>query len=146
MNAALQHLVQYMKVSETSKAMSKCNTCHKSSHSIPELPLSEYFAATVSNNISTKGFMWGDDRSNTTFNLLSPSTSFLYEDGNLGINTTTSSSKKPETVELLNNNFSVYGLSDSEKNQILAISDLMGGITDQSHSSPYKNLDEAGRR
>ena len=145
-DAALHHLVQSMKVSETSKAMSKCNTCHKSSHSIPELPLSEYFAATVSNNISTKGFMWGEDRSNTTFNLLSPSTSFLYEDGNLGINTTTSASKKPEIVELLDKSFSIYGISDSEKNQILAISDLVAGITDQSHSSPYKNLDEAGRR
>jgi hypothetical protein len=122
--------------------VSNYSTCH----SIPELPLSEYFAATVSNNISTKGFMWGENRSNTTFNLLSPSTSFLYEDDNLGINTTTSASEKPDIVELLDKSFSKYGISDSEKNQILAISDLMAGITDQSHSSPYKNLDEAGRR
>lgn len=141
-DAALHHLVRSMKVSETSKGMSNYSTCH----SIPELPLSEYFAATVSNNISTKGFMWGENRSNTTFNLLSPSTSFLYEDGNLGINTTTSASEKPDIVELLDKSFSKYGISDSEKNQILAISDLMAGITDQSHSSPYKNLDEAGRR
>lgn len=90
--------------------------------------------------------MWGEDRSNTTFNLLSPSTSILYEDGNLGINTTTSASRKPEIVELLDKSSSIYGISDSEKNQILAISDLMAGITDQSYSSPYKNLDEAGRR
>lgn len=133
-------------MSEMSKAMSKCSTCHKSSHSIPELPLSEYFAATVSNNISTKGFMWGEDRSNTTFNLLSPTASFLYEDGNLGINTTTNESKKSEIVELLDKNFSMCGISDSEKTQILAIYDIVNGIADQSRSSPYKNLDEAGRR
>lgn len=133
-------------MSEMSKAMSKCSTCHKSSHSIPELPLSEYFAATVSNNISTKGFMWGEDRSNTTFNLLSPTASFLYEDGNLGINTTTNESKKSEIVELLDKNFSMCGISDSEKTQILAIYDLVNGIADQSRSSPYKNLDEGGRR
>ena len=98
------------------------------------------------NNISNKCFLWGEDRSNTTFNLLSSSNSFLYGDGNLGISTTTSASKKSEIVELLDKNFSLYGISDTERTQILAISDLMSEITDQSRSSPYKGLDEAGRR
>jgi len=144
-NAALQHLIQSMKASEASKITSKCSSCRKSCHSIRELPLSEYFVATMSNNISNKGFLWGEDRSNTTFNLLSPSNSFLYGDGNLGISTTTSASKKSEIVELLDKNFSLYGISDTERTQILAISDLMSEITDQSRSSPYKGLDEAGR-
>lgn len=144
-NAALQHLVQSMKVSETSKGMSKCISCRKSCHDIPELPLSEYFADT-SNNISTKGFLWGEDRSNTSFNLLSPSTSVLYADDNLGVSTT-SASQTSEIVELLDKNFSIYGISDSERTQILAISDLMDRISNQAHSScPYKSLDEAGRR
>ncbi|KAJ1283904.1 hypothetical protein BS78_03G163200 [Paspalum vaginatum] len=145
-NSALQHLVQSMKVSETLMDMPKCGSCRKPCHRIPELPLSEYFAATASNSISTKGFLWGEDRSNTTFNLLSPSTSFLYVDGNLGMNKTTNASKKSEIVELLDKNFSIYGISETERTQILAISDLMGGITDQNHSSPYKSLDEAGKR
>ncbi|OEL19860.1 DmX-like protein 1 [Dichanthelium oligosanthes] len=145
-NAALQHLVQSMKASEASKVVSKCSSCHKSCHSIPELPLSEYFVATMSNNISNKGFLWDEDRSNTTFNLLSPSNSFLYVDGNLGINTTTSASKNSEIVELLDKNFSIYGISDTERTQILAIYDLIGEITNQSRSSPYKSLDQAGRR
>lgn len=146
MNAALQHLIQSMKASEASKVMQKCSSCRKPCHSIPELPLSEYFVATTSNNISNKDFLWGGDRSNTTFNFLSPSNSFLYVDGNLGMNTTTSVSQKSEIVELLDKNFSIYGISDTEKTQILAISDLMVEITDQSRSSPYKSLDEAGRR
>ncbi|KAK8452923.1 hypothetical protein SEVIR_5G198200v4 [Setaria viridis] len=145
-NAALQHLIQSMKASEASKVVPKCSSCRKSCHSIPELPLSEYFVATTSNNISNKDFLWGDDRSNTTFNLLSPSNSFLYVDGNLGTNTTTSVSQNSEIVELLDKNFSIYGISDTERTQILAISDLMVEITDQSRSSPYKSLDEAGRR
>ena len=146
MNAALQHLIQSMKASEASKITSKCSSCRKSCHSIRELPLSEYFVATMSNNISNKGFLWGEDRSNTTFNLLSPSNSFLYGDGNLGISTATSVSKKSEIVELLDKNYSSYGISDTERTEILAISDLMSEITDQSRSSPYKGLDEAGRR
>ncbi|WVZ70093.1 hypothetical protein U9M48_018789 [Paspalum notatum var. saurae] len=145
-NAALQHLVQSMKLSETLKGPSKCGSCRTPCHSIPELPLSEYFAATMSNSISTKGFLWGEDKSNTAFNLLSPSTSFLYADGNLGMNKTTNVSKKSEIVDLLDKNFSIYGISDTERIQILAISDLMAGITDQNHSSPYKSLDEAGKR
>ncbi|XP_062213038.1 uncharacterized protein LOC133913785 [Phragmites australis] len=145
-NAALQHLVQSMKASETSKVMPECSSYRKSCHSIPELPLSKYFAATTSNDISNKGFLWGEDRSNTTFNLLAPPNSFLYMDGNLGINTTSSASKQSEITELLDKNFNMYAISDTERTQILAISDLMGEITDQSRSSPYKSLDEAGRR
>ena len=55
-------------------------------------------------------------------------------------------SKKSEIVELLDKNYSSYGISDTERTEILAISDLMLEITDQSRSSPYKSLDEAGRR
>lgn len=131
-----------MKASEASK----CTSCRKSCHSISELPLSEYFIDTTSNNISNKGFLWGEDKNNTTFNLLSPSNSFLYVDGNLGMNTTTGASKKSEIVELLDKNFSIYGITGTERTQILAISDLMVEITDPSRSSPYKSLDEAGRR
>ncbi|CAL4956245.1 unnamed protein product [Urochloa decumbens] len=138
-NAALQHLIKSMKASEASKVVSKCSSCRKSCHSIPELPLSEYFVATTSNNTSNKGFLWGEDRSNTT-------NSFLYGDGNFGINTTTGAYKKSEIAELLDKNFTIYGISDTERTQILAISDLMVEITDQSRSSPYKSLDEAGRR
>ncbi|CAL4963239.1 unnamed protein product [Urochloa decumbens] len=138
-NAALQHLIQSMKAIEASKVVSKCSSCRKSCHSIPELPLSEYFVATTSNNTPNKGFLWGEDRSNTT-------NSFLYGDGNFGINTTTGAYKKSEIAELLDKNFTIYGISDTERTQILAISDLMVEITDQSRSSPYKSLDEAGRR
>nr|CAB3473281.1 unnamed protein product [Digitaria exilis] len=62
------------------------------------------------------------------------------------MNTTTSVSQKSEIVELLDKNFSIYGITGTERTQILAISDLVVEITDPSRSSPYKSLDEAGRR
>ncbi|TVU34091.1 hypothetical protein EJB05_15917, partial [Eragrostis curvula] len=145
-NAALQHLVQSMKASETSKVMVECRSCHKSCHYIPGLPLSKFFADTISSDISSKGLLWGEDRSNNAFNMLSPAHSFTYMDGNLSMNPATSASQKSEIDQLLDNNFSIYAISDTERTQILTVSDLMGDITDLSHSSPYKSLDEAGRR
>jgi hypothetical protein len=64
----------------------------------------------------------------------------------LGVNTTTSASQKSEINQLLDNSFGMLAISDSEKIQILTVSDLLAEITDQNSASPYKSLDEAGRR
>ncbi|KAL6608107.1 hypothetical protein ACP70R_041170 [Stipagrostis hirtigluma subsp. patula] len=124
-NAALEQLVRLMKANETSEVTPECSSCSKSCHSIPELPLSEYFTDTTSNDISNKGFLWGENKSG---------------------NTTTSASQKLDIAQLLDKIFSIGAISDTERTQMLVISDLMGVITDQSRSSPYKSLDEAGRR
>lgn len=145
-SAVLQHLVQSMKVSETLNTMLECSSCSKPCHNTPELPLSEYFTDTLSNNISNKGLLWGDNRSSTAFNLLSLSNSFPYMEGGLGINTTASASQRSEINQLLGKDCGISAISDIERIQILTISDLLGEITDQSHASPYKILDEAGRR
>ncbi|KAL6884562.1 hypothetical protein ACP4OV_010498 [Aristida adscensionis] len=145
-NAALEHLVKLMKANETSKVMSECSSGSKSCRSILELPLSEYFTDTMSKNISNKGLLWGENRSNMAFNLLSPSNSFSYSGDNFGINATAIGSQKPEIDQLLDMNFGICAISDIQRTQILAIRDLMSVITDQSRSSPYKSLDEAGRR
>jgi hypothetical protein len=144
-DASLQHLIQSMKASG-SKVMVECNSCHKACLSVPGLPLSKSFADTASSDIPNKGFLWGEDRSNTAFHTLSPAHSFLYVDDNLSINTTTNASQKSEIDQILDKNFNIYAISDTERVQILAVFDLMGDITDQSRSSPYKSLDEAGRR
>ncbi|GJM94179.1 hypothetical protein PR202_ga10801 [Eleusine coracana subsp. coracana] len=144
-NDALQHLVQSMKVSG-SNVMAKCNSCHKAWRNVPGLPLSKFFVETVSSDFSNKGFLWGEDRSNTAFNMLSPANSFTHVDGTLSIGTTTNASQKSEIDQMFDKNFSIDAIRDTDKTQMLAVSDLMGDITDLRRSSPYKSLDEAGRR
>ncbi|EMS54875.1 DmX-like protein 1 [Triticum urartu] len=142
----LQHLVESMKASTTLNTLLDCSSCSKSCHNIPELPLSRYFTHTPSSDISSKGLLWGENGSSTAFNLLSPSNSFSYMTSNLGINTTTSASERSEISQLLDKNFGMFAISDTEKIQIHTVSDLLGEITDQNRASPYKTLDEAGRR
>lgn len=141
----LQHLVQSMKASKMLNTMVECTSCSKSCHDIPEFPLSQYFTDTPSSDISNKGLPWGDNKISTTFNLMSPSISFSYMESDLGV-TTSSASHMPEINQLLDKDFGIFAISDSEKIQILAVSDLLGEITDQKRASPYKSLDEAGRR
>lgn len=143
-DGVLQHLVQSMKTNITLGTMLNCSLCGKPSQNIPDIPLTQYFTDTPSSDISSKGLLWGDNTS--AFNLLSPSNSFSYTASDLGINTTTRASQKSEINQLLDKNFGMLAMSDSEIMQILALSDLLAEITDQNRASPYKNLDEAGRR
>jgi hypothetical protein len=69
---------------------------------------------TASSDIPNKGFLWGEDRSNTAFHTLSPAHSFPYVDDNLSINTTTTASQKSEIDQILDKNFSIYTISDTE--------------------------------
>uniref|UniRef100_A0A0E0JK06 RAVE complex protein Rav1 C-terminal domain-containing protein n=1 Tax=Oryza punctata TaxID=4537 RepID=A0A0E0JK06_ORYPU len=142
-NTVLQHLVQSMKANEISNGLLECSFCGKSCHNIPECPVSESFTDMTSNDISNRGLLWGDNQRSTAFSLLSPSNSYLRMED---INTTTSTSQSLEINNLLATNVSISTISDMERTQIVAISDLLGKITDQSHASPYKSLDEAGRR
>ncbi|CAM0881371.1 unnamed protein product [Alopecurus aequalis] len=141
-DGVLQHLVQSVKTG----TMLNCSSCGKPSHNIPDIPLTRYFKDTPSSDISSKGLLWGDNTSSTAFNMLSPSNSFSYMASDLGINTTTSASQNSEINHLLDKNFGMLAISDSEKIQILTVSDLLAEITDQNRASPYKSLDEAGRR
>uniref|UniRef100_A0A0E0MXX2 RAVE complex protein Rav1 C-terminal domain-containing protein n=1 Tax=Oryza rufipogon TaxID=4529 RepID=A0A0E0MXX2_ORYRU len=142
-NTVLQHLVQSMQANKISNTLLECSFCGKSCHNIPECPLSESFTDMTSNDISNRGLLWGDNQRSTAFSLLSPSNSYpRMED----INTTTSTSQSSEINKLLATNVSISTISDMERTQIVALSDLLGKITDQSHASPYKSLDEAGRR
>jgi hypothetical protein len=145
-DGVLQHLVQSMKTCKTLDTMLNCSSCSKPCHNIPDSPLPQYFIDTPSIDISSKGLLWGDNGSSTAFNLLSPSNSFSYMASDLGVNTTTSASQKSEINQLLDNSFGMLAISDSEKIQILTVSDLLAEITDQNSASPYKSLDEAGRR
>ncbi|XP_047057254.1 uncharacterized protein LOC124663619 [Lolium rigidum] len=145
-DGVLQHLVQSMKTSKNLDTMFNCSSCSKSCHNIPDIPLPQYFTDTPSSDISSKGLLWGDNRSSTAFNLLSPSNSFSYMASDLGINTITSVSQKSEINQLLDKSFGMLAISDSERIQILTVSDLLAEITDQNRASPYKSLDEAGRR
>ncbi|KAG8051653.1 hypothetical protein GUJ93_ZPchr0001g33135 [Zizania palustris] len=145
-NAILLHLVQSMKANEKPNVMLECSLCGKSCQNIPECPLSEYFADMASNDISNKGLLWGDNQHSTAFNLLSPSNSYPGMEFDLRINTTTRTSQSSEINKLFAKNVSISSISDIERIQILAISDILGKITDQSNTSPYKSLDEAGRR
>jgi hypothetical protein len=145
-DGVLQHLVQSMKTSKNLDTMFNCSSCSKPCHNIPDIPLPQYFTDTPSSDISSKGLLWGDNRSSTAFNLLSPPNSFSYMASDLGINTTTSVSQKSEINQLLDKSFGMLAISDSERIQILTVSDLLAEITDQNRASPYKSLDEAGRR
>lgn len=132
-----------MQANKISNTLLECSFCGKSCHNIPECPLSESFTDMTSNDISNRGLLWGDNQRSTAFSLLSPSNSYpRMED----INTTTSTSQSSEINKLLATNVSISTISDMERTQIVALSDLLGKITDQSHASPYKSLDEAGRR
>uniref|UniRef100_A0ACD5VM29 Uncharacterized protein n=1 Tax=Avena sativa TaxID=4498 RepID=A0ACD5VM29_AVESA len=144
-DGVLQHLVQSMKTSKTLDTMLN-SSCSKPCHNISDIPLPQYFTDTPSSDISSKGLLWGDNRSSTTFNLQSPSNSFSYTESDLGVNTATSASQKSEINQLLDKSFGMLVISNSEKIQILTVSDLLAEITDQNRASPYKSLDEAGRR
>uniref|UniRef100_A0A0D9V1Y4 RAVE complex protein Rav1 C-terminal domain-containing protein n=1 Tax=Leersia perrieri TaxID=77586 RepID=A0A0D9V1Y4_9ORYZ len=145
-NTVLQHLVQSMKANELSNSMWECSLCGKSCDNIPECPLSENFTDMLSNDTSARGLHWGGSQGSTAFSLLSSPNSYPQMENDLGINTTTSTSQSSDINKLLSKNVSIPAISDMERIQILAISDLLGKITDQSNASPYKSLDEAGRR
>ncbi|XP_015699102.1 uncharacterized protein LOC102707069 [Oryza brachyantha] len=145
-NAVLQHLVQSMKAKEITNIMLECSLCSKPCRNIPEYPLSENFTDIASNDMSNRQLLWGDNKHSTAFSLLSPSNSYPQMEVGLSINNTTGTSQSSELNKLLATNVSLSAISDMERIQILAIYDLLGKITDQSHASPYKSLDEAGRR
>lgn len=129
----LQDLLQSGKTGET---LSK----------IPEIHLSKYFSDVASTDVSNNAVLqWGMNSSiSFASSFQFSSNAFDYRGGMGNSNFTMPAQKSDMTVlrDVLNKCSEISGI---EKTQILVISDILGEISDPSRSSPYKNLDEAGR-
>ncbi|KAJ3671205.1 hypothetical protein LUZ60_008631 [Juncus effusus] len=127
--AILQHLIQSIKTGGPSKE-------------IPEMQLSDYFtenAPTKSSNINT-GLQWG---MNSQFSSNSNTFDFM---GGINGNNSNSTTSQSDITELKNTLDKYPNISELEKKQIIAIADVLSEISDPSRSSPYKTLDESGRK
>ncbi|KAJ4797154.1 transducin family protein / WD-40 repeat family protein [Rhynchospora pubera] len=128
----LQHLLQSGK---TGESISK----------IPEIHLSKYFSDVSPTDVPNSGLQWGMNSSNNFASSFQFSSNAFDYVGGMGNSNFTMTVQKPDIAVLADalNKFSE--ISGIEKIQILAISDLLGEISDPSRSSPYKSLDEPGR-
>lgn len=146
---ALRHLNEFL--SSNSSPERKCSPA-KSSHCIPQIPLSNFFDAHISINSNDKGFKWNGDAS--VFTSSSPfqigfgqSTYGLdsYGSSNM-INSSSTKSELNDFIEPFEKLYKSAAISDIEKIQILSIIDLLTELCSSNSSSAYESLDEPGRR
>ncbi|XP_009375416.2 uncharacterized protein LOC103964230 isoform X1 [Pyrus x bretschneideri] len=146
---ALRHLNEFL--SSNSSPERKFSPA-KSSHCIPQIPLSNFFDAHISINSNDKGFKWNGDAS--VFTSSSPfqigfgqSTYGLdsYGSSNM-INSSSTKSELNDFIEPFEKLYKSAAISDIEKIQILSIIDLLTELCSSNSSSAYESLDEPGRR
>ncbi|OVA14729.1 WD40 repeat [Macleaya cordata] len=147
---AVRHLVGYL----TSVTHEKGYKSSRPSHIIPQIPLSEYFEESFStSSLGDKGLQWGMDAASITtgtlFQRSSTQSSGYNSEPNASSNIFTSSSRKSEIsgfIETLEKIHDVAAITNTERIEMLAVMDLLGEVSDSSHSSAYGGLDEPARR
>ena len=143
---AVRHLVEFL----SSNYGSKMETISaKSSVTIPQILLSNYFEGIFLRNSTDKGFQWSGDLITTSSQFQSSTNQFAFNSESIASNNIfTSSSTKSELsgfVKPLENLYELAAINNKEKMQILAIIDLLGEVSNP-HASTYESLDEPGRR
>lgn len=141
---AVKHLVEWL-TDKRSKPV-------KSSHIVPQIPLSSYFECFIPKRLPDKGFHWTGDASLSTssFQPQRGLSEFAYGlDSDPPNNLLISSSTKPELsafMEPLENLHELAAITKAEKTQILAIIDILSEVTNPHSTSVYESLDESGQR
>lgn len=137
----MRHLVENL----PSNYPSEKRYCYtKSSHIVPQIPLSTYFDGLPFKGSTDNGFQWSG------LNTFSTSSQFSQLAYNMDLDASNSSSStKSELsgfVESLQNVYKLAGVTDVEKMEILAVVDLLNEFDSKHSASVYENLDEPGRR
>ncbi|KAG7994737.1 hypothetical protein I3843_01G073200 [Carya illinoinensis] len=143
---AVRHLVECLTSNYATKMK---NISTKTCCIIPEILLSDYFDGSLFRNSTYKGFQWGGDLTTTSSQFQSSMFQFASDSESFASNNIfPSSSKKSELsgfVETLENLHQLAAITNTEKNQIVAITDLLSELS-TSQTSAYESLDEPGRR
>ncbi|XP_020526297.1 uncharacterized protein LOC18439600 [Amborella trichopoda] len=135
--SALKDLVSYL----SSNVISG-----KSYNAVPQINLSEYFQVVPSKTVCNKALQWGlgitsEASATSRKNLFQSvqSNSMVQETACL----TTSFNGIMETLE---NSPNIPGITDVERIELLALTDLLGDVSNSSRGSTYLSLDGPGRR
>lgn len=146
---ALQCLVDYVP-SENVNAQ-KCNHS-KSAHIIPVVDLSKYIEGCFSSSSTNKTFQWGGNAALITSSSKGQqgrthfSTSWGFDGSSSSFTSPSTSSEIRGSGEPLEKLYDLGVISNSEKLQLLAITDLLNEVSNPNAASAYESLDEPGRR
>ncbi|KAF3439842.1 hypothetical protein FNV43_RR18120 [Rhamnella rubrinervis] len=146
---AVRHLVESLTSTCSSK---KRSGLLKSSHIVPQIPLSSYFEGLLPKSLPDKEFNWSGDTSLSTssFQPQRGLSQFAYgSDSDVSNNmpiTSTTKSELSAFVEPLENLHELAAITKEKKTEILAIVDLLSEMANPHSASVYESLDESGRR
>ena len=146
---AVRHLVESL---TSTCSSNKRSSPLKSSHIVPQIPLSSYFEGFLPRSLTDKEFNWSGDTSLSTssFQPQRGLSQFAYgSDFDASNNMPISSTTKSELsafAEPLENLYELAAITKEEKTEILAIVDLLSEVANPHSASVYDSLDESGRR
>ncbi|XP_074279658.1 uncharacterized protein LOC141604964 isoform X2 [Silene latifolia] len=142
-NVAVSHLIECLASNSASEQRPA-----KSSTSVSQVNLSNYFEGQVLSGRTSQVFQWSRDPSTTTWSSNSESGLMQFSAGDMTnmFTASLSSSKSSGFQEILEKLRAHEVLTDSQKLKMFAIVDLLREMNNSQSASAFESLDEPGRR